>query len=540
MFNFVFKIYIYKNLKKSYFITLVSLILLSIIGVVIIQVYWIKSSWKNNEETFSLAINQILESVSTDIQNRELDDYILAYERLIDSVGKPDDSNFTDVFLFLPERSSTNLSTLFAYGILQEEYDLDGISVDPRFNDFENISEYKSIKTTAILSEDVFNRENNLVKSISKLKTVQRKNPFEIAKYRSIFMQYMSSLPVHKRVTTQEVSFLLKKALNEKKINTSFEFGIYNNDLSTKITSNNYSETEKGTKYSTSIFIDENGVSNYELSVFFPNKKSFVFSSVIGVAGLSVSFSLFIVIVSFTALYQIIKQKKIEAIKTDFINNMSHEFKTPIATIGLALDSISNKKNINNPKSIDKYVKMIREENHRMLSHVDGVLRISQLDKGTLPMDKKTINLYDVLKLSLNHVSLIVSNKNGQINFDVDDHNLMINGNKNHLTNLFINILDNSIKYSVLPPKIDINIYKSRNMICISIKDNGIGMDERSQKLIFKKFYRVQSGNIHDIKGHGLGLIYVKKIIDLHLGLIDIKSKKGIGTTFTVSLPFIK
>ena len=191
------------------------------------------------------------------------------------------------------------------------------------------------------------------------------------------------------------------------------------------------------------------------------------------------------------------------------------------------------------PKKLED-VKMIREENHRMLSHVDGVLRISQLDKGTLPMDKKTINLYDVLKLSLNHVSLIVSNKNGQINFDDDDHNLMINGNKNHLTNLFINILDNSIKYSVLPPKIDINIYKSRNMICISIKDNGIGMDERSQKLIFKKFYRVQSGNIHDIKGHGLGLTYVKKIIDLHLGLIDIKSKKGIGTTFIVSLPFIK
>ena len=106
-------------MKKNYFVALVSLILLSIVGVVIIQVYWIKSSWKNNEEAFSLAINQILESVSTDIQNRELDDYILAYERLIDSVGKPDDSNFTDVFLFLPERGSTNLSTLFAYGILQ-------------------------------------------------------------------------------------------------------------------------------------------------------------------------------------------------------------------------------------------------------------------------------------------------------------------------------------------------------------------------------------------------------------------------------------
>ena len=213
-------------MRKNYFIALVTLILLSIIGVVIIQVYWIKSSWKNNEEAFTLAVNQIIETVSTDIQNRELDDYIYAYERLIDSVGKPDDSNFTDVFLFLPERSSTNLSTFFAYGILQEDYNLDGISVDPRFNDLENISDYKSIKTTAILSEDVFNRENNLVTSISKIKTVDRKNPFEVAKYRSIFMQYMSSLPIHKRVSVNEVSLLLKKALSEKKIDTRFELSL--------------------------------------------------------------------------------------------------------------------------------------------------------------------------------------------------------------------------------------------------------------------------------------------------------------------------
>ena len=526
-------------MRKNYFIALVTLLLLSIIGVVIIQVYWIKSSWKNNEEAFTLAVNQIIETVSTDIQNRELDDYIYAYERLIDSVGKPDDSNFTDVFLFLPERSSTNLSTFFAYGILQEDYNLDGISVDPRFNDLENISDYKSIKTTAILSEDVFNRENNLVTSISKIKTVDRKNPFEVAKYRSIFMQYMSSLPIHKRVSVNEVSLLLKKALSEKKIDTRFEFGIYNNTLSTKITSNNYSEIEIGPKYSTPIFLDENGKTNYMLSVFFPDKKKFVFSSVIGVAGLSISFSIFIVLVSVTALYQIIKQKKIEVIKTDFINNMSHEFKTPIATIGLALDAITNAKNINDPRSINKYIKMIREENHRMLNQVDSVLRISQLDKGTLPIDKKNINIHNVLKASINHVSLIVSSRKGQISFDIENKNMMINGNEDHLTNLFINILDNSIKYSVLPPNIRITGNRNNGMISISIKDNGIGMDESSQKLIFKKFYRAQMGNIHDIKGHGLGLTYVKKIVDLHFGSIKLKSKKGAGTTFTVSLPLI-
>ena len=199
-----------------------------------------------------------------------------------------------------------------------------------------------------------------------------------------------------------------------------------------------------------------------------------------------------------------------------------------------------NIKNINNPKSINKYVKMIREENHRMLKQVDGVLRISQLDKGTLPMDKQRINIYDIILASVSHVQLIVSSRNGKIKLDIDDDKpIFINGNKNHLTNLFINILDNSIKYSVLPPEIYISSKVNKNIIFISVKDNGIGMDERSQKLIFQKFYRVQSGNIHDIKGHGLGLTYVKKITDLHLGSLTLNSKKGSGTTFTVGLPLI-
>ncbi len=185
--------------------------LLSIIGVIAVQAYWIKTSWNNKDEAFSLAVNQVLESVSIDVQNRELNDYILAYERLIDSVGKPDDSNFTDVFLFLPEENTTNLSTFFAYGILQEDYNIDGSTLDPRFGELANLSDYKNVNTTAIISKDVFNRENNIITSVSKLKSVERRNPFEVAKYRSIFMQYMANLPIHKRVSTQEILFLLNK-----------------------------------------------------------------------------------------------------------------------------------------------------------------------------------------------------------------------------------------------------------------------------------------------------------------------------------------
>lgn len=513
--------------------------LLSIIGVIAVQAYWIKTSWNNKDEAFSLAVNQVLESVSIDVQNRELNDYILAYERLIDSVGKPDDSNFTDVFLFLPEENTTNLSTFFAYGILQEDYNIDGSTLDPRFGELANLSDYKNVNTTAIISKDVFNRENNIITSVSKLKSVERRNPFEVAKYRSIFMQYMANLPIHKRVSTQEILFLLNKGLNDKNIKTPFEFGVYNNKLATRVKLNSYSEEDKGPRYATPILVDDTGKSPYELVVFFPKKENFVLSSLIGVAGLSIILTLFIVLVSFSALYQIIQQKKIAVMKTDFINNMSHEFKTPIATIGLAIDSILNIKTINKPKKIKEYTKMIKEENHRMLKQVEDVLRISQLERGTLQVEKKEININDVIRNAISHVSLIIKSRNGEIVTDLNLGLSAVNGNSNHLTNMLINILDNAIKYSTNSPSIIIKSFVENKKIVITIEDKGIGMDLNSQKLIFQKFYRVQTGNIHNIKGHGLGLTYVKKIIQIHGGQINLKSKKGVGTTFQISIPLI-
>jgi two-component system phosphate regulon sensor histidine kinase PhoR len=511
--------------------------LLSIVGVIAVQAYWIKTSWSNKDEAFSLAVNQVLESVSTEVQNRELNDYISAYERLIDSVGKPNDSNFTDVFLFLPEENTTNLSTFFAYGILQEDYDIDGSFLDPRFGNLANISDFKSVNTTAIISNDVFNRENNMITSVSKLKSVERRNPFEVAKYRSIFMQYMANLPIHKRVSVQEILLLLNKGLSDKNIKTPFEFGVYNNKLATRVKLKSYSEEDKGPRYATPILVDDRGESPYELVVFFPKKENFVLSSLIGVAGLSIILTLFIVLVSFSALYQIIQQKKIAVMKTDFINNMSHEFKTPIATIGLAIDSILNIKTINNPQKIKEYSKMMKEENQRMLKQVEDVLRISQLERGTLQIDKNKVKLNDIIKNAISHVSLIIKSRNGEIVNNLTSESTLINGNYNHLTNVFINILDNAIKYSIGSPLIKIESFINNKKMVVVIKDKGIGMDLNSQKLIFQKFYRVQTGNIHDIKGHGLGLTYVKKIIQIHAGQINLKSRKGFGTSFEIRIP---
>ncbi len=512
----------------------------SIFGIIGVQAFWISTSWENKEEEFSLAVNQSLRTVAREIQNRELTDYISAYQKLIDSVGKPTESNFTDIFLFLDEDRPNNLSTFFAFGILEEDYTIKGSYFDPVLGERDsvtNLKDYKGVRTTTILKNEVFNRENRLASSIQKLKRIDRLNSYDEAKYRDAYMDYANTLPIHRRVNNQEVSLLLEMELKERDIQIPYQFGVYNDGLATKIKSNNYQEIQKGVAYSAPIFVDTQGNSPYELRVSFPTRDNYVMSSIMGVAGLSLVLTVFIILVSAGALFQIIQQKKISEIKTDFINNMSHEFKTPIATINLALDAIANPKTIDTPVKILQYTNMIREENTRMLTQVENVLKISQLEKGTTPLEWEQLDLHQLIAEAITHVGLIVENKKGYIKTHLADEAAVFEGDFNHFTNLIVNILDNAIKYTEGAPKIDIYTEYNNGQALLSIQDQGMGMDAATQRLVFDKFYRQEGGNIHNIKGHGLGLSYVKKIIELHRCKIAIESKKGSGSKFIISIP---
>ena len=191
--------------------------------------------------------------------------------------------------------------------------------------------------------------------------------------------------------------------------------------------------------------------------------------------------TLVIVVISTSALYQIIRQKKLSEIKNDFINNISHEFKTPIATINLALDAISSSKNNLNDKFIS-YLAMIREENSRMLSQVENILRISQLEKSSNPFDMEETNIHEVIEDAIEHVKLIVESKKGSIKLSLKAQRFNINGNSNHLENIIINILDNAVKYSKENPQIIISSTNSNKDIILCFEDNGIGMDKNTQK----------------------------------------------------------
>ena len=268
--------------------------IISILGIIILQGYWIFSAWNDKEEEFSLAVQQSLMRVAEEIQERELTDYIKAYERLIDSLETPDDASFANVFLFLDEDKTNNLISYYAYGILEEVYKITPY-VDPKIRDtITTLSDVKKVRNTTIINKnDVFNRENNIASSVEKIKTIERMN-IANQRIRSTFKDYTANTPIHKRLNIQELDYVLKREFDAKMIVTPYEFGIYDNGLATKIMSNNYIETLEGYRYAIPIFQDEKNLRKYELIVSFPEKDQYVFSSILSVGGLTLLLTLFI------------------------------------------------------------------------------------------------------------------------------------------------------------------------------------------------------------------------------------------------------
>jgi len=344
--------------------------------------------------------------------------------------------------------------------------------------------------------------------------------------------------PIHLRVSKNEIYKLLSKKFKEDDIDIDFEYAIYGKDLATKIQSQNF-ELDQGSTFGIPIFLDNNDKSDYKLYVNFPERRKFILSSIIGMTLLSIIFTVIIIIAYTSAIYQLIKQRQISQIKTDFINNMTHEFKTPIATINLAIDAIRNPKIIHDEVKVKRYLEMIKEENKRMHAQVENVLRISKLEKKQLNISKERVKLHDLILDAITHIQLIVEDKNGYIKTHLDAVKSSILANETHFTNVIVNILDNSVKYSENEPKIDIYTESIGKSIILKIVDQGNGMTKSVQKKVFEKFYREHTGNVHNVKGHGLGLAYVKRIVDDHQGYVTVESEKGKGSTFIIKLPLI-
>ena len=509
---------------------------IALLGIILVQAFWIKTTLDNKEEQFSLNINQALKSVSEQIQSRELRDYLAVYQKLVDSIGSPKESQLTAVFKYVDRNQNTNQTYIYSHGILEEDYNISAKLFESESEDSSSILEYKGIKTTTIIDE-AFDREMKNMSSIERLQRVERLSLMDKAKYASVFMELAALKPIHRRLTNIELELLLQRELRDRDIDIIFQYRVFNGDLATKVGSDNYTNLEGLKKYKSPLFVNEKGNSDFELVIAFPERRTFLRSSLTTLILLSLLFTITIIITFTSTIYQVLRQKKVSEMKSDFINNMTHEFKTPIATIKLALDAIKNKKVQNDLNKRDKYLRMIRDENDRMNFQVENVLRISQLDRKENIIKKSICNLNNIISESLAHLDLLLKNRNVQIKIDFLALSNEVNISKDDFINVFVNILENAIKYSNEKPEIKIITENNMDSIIVKIIDNGMGMNSKVKEKIFDKFYRETKGNIHDVKGHGLGLSYVKKIIDLHNGMIYVDSELGKGSAFVISLP---
>lgn len=346
-----------------------------------------------------------------------------------------------------------------------------------------------------------------------------------------------------------EIKEKLQKAFNEKDLkDVHFEFGITSNAnaYNLEIQSENFIKEVNDEVHNKRVMVgiipetgsDLEGLVPFEhLIVVIPDFKTQVWASMVWMIIGALVFTTIIVTAFGVTVQALLRQKKLSEIKTDFINNMTHEFKTPLATISLAVDAIRNEKVLCQPEKMSYFSGIIKEENKRMNKHVETILQAALLDKQELKLDMKKVHAHELLKNALNNYQLQIKDKDGKVEINLEAQNDEIIADESHFTNLLSNLIDNAIKYSKENLVLRISTANYGKYLQIKIQDNGIGMSKETVKRVFEKFYRAHTGNIHNVKGFGLGMSYVKTVIDVHKGRIKVDSTLGKGSCFTVEMP---
>jgi len=344
---------------------------------------------------------------------------------------------------------------------------------------------------------------------------------------------------IENRISKSLIDSLLKIEFRNNGLNTKFDFGVFNpirNTLALQ-KSGQFPNELMQSSFRYLLFPGEIFSTQNYLMIYFPNERQYLISRIWLLLVVSI-FLIATIVFSFTYVITIVfRQKKISEIKNDFINNMTHEFKTPISTISLACQALTDKDVVKNTSVYDTYLNIINEENNRLSGMAERILQSARLQKGEVILKPEEINLHYVITDAMQKVNLQVEKKGGKIEVNNEAENPTIFADKVHITNIIFNLLDNANKYTPWAPIIQIKTKNIAEGILISIKDNGVGISKSNQKKIFDKLYRVPTGNVHNVKGFGLGLSYVKTVVEKHNGKITIDSELKKGTTFSIYLP---
>lgn len=335
---------------------------------------------------------------------------------------------------------------------------------------------------------------------------------------------------------------IIREEFADEDIDSDFDFGLYNSFTTQFVVTPRTMDPGvlMESPYVFSLKTSDRFTTPHYLIIAFPSESTIFFHRMGPIISCIIGFFLIIIFVVVYIFYQLFRQKRIAEVKNDFINNITHEFKTPISTISLACEALSDRDMMANEDLRKSYVSIIYDENNRLKKLVNNILQLAQLKKGQLQVNLEKFNINELINHTCEAFMLQVRSRNGVLQKELDDSKPIIIGDFVHIENVLVNLLDNALKYSPENPEIKVSTECGKRELVIRIADKGIGISKKNQKRIFDDFYRVNRGNVHDTKGHGLGLHYVKSIIKLHGGTIAVMSEENQGSTFIISLPYKK
>lgn len=334
------------------------------------------------------------------------------------------------------------------------------------------------------------------------------------------------------------LEFLIATEFEKRSIKAEFEYGIY--DCIYKCMAGKETEALPGNKRLVSQAQlpswEAGPADGYYFGVQFPRLEVNLISQM-GIWLFSSAVNLVVIFFFVYTLFVILKQRRLSEIQRDFINNMTHEFKTPISTIAISAEVLKDPSIVNTPERLLNYTTIIQNENNRLKQQVERVLQMARLDKEHIGLKKEVIDVHDIIREAVKNISIGKATQTENIELNLGSASSKVEADKLHLTNVFFNLLDNAIKYCKEIPRIIISTTRLNDSLQITVQDNGIGISPENHRKVFQKFYRVPTGNIHDVKGFGIGLNYVKLVVESHRGKINLASELGKGSTFTLILP---
>ena len=566
-------------MKKGKFQFIVISMSIALAGLILLQAYWIKHDFESKAKQFDgtvmMAMNKIVEQVE-EMENRRL---------VVNNFISLEDSNITfvglnDSLLHIissvamephlppppppgPPNPARELDEAITkkFGkdkLLPKSWNPDGEMSFLHLDSTIDIRIEKNIEQREIIDLS-FNRRGNELNSMDplvdqhaaleerKIALAEKRMKTKMKKLNSIMQKLTFQIVdpqgnIFNRISQRNLDSIVMAEIKNHDLELDYKYGVFQKNIPKALLLANKEDSLPliNSPYQLSLFPNDIINKSEVLCLDFNNKFNYILSSMFLMLLFSLLFTGIIITGFGYTLFVIQQQKKLALIKNDFINNMTHEFKTPIATIAIANESIQDPRVSQSPDKLDFYTGIIKDENERMLRQVETVLQMAQIDKGEIKINKENIDLKEVIESAAASMQLPVQQREGHITIDWEGRDVQIYADPNHIMNVFINLLDNANKYSPEAPAIRVHVYSDSSKVTIAIHDKGIGMSKDVTKRVFETFFRATSGNIHDVKGFGLGLSYVKAIVDMHDGQIEVQSELGKGSSFIIRLPILE